>query len=137
MRDLDQPLGDQRPRDRGAQQIQPLVERVRPEHRKDEVAHEFLAHVLDMDVLGPHPQQFRLGARRLQLLALAQIGGEGHHLAAVFGLQPFQDDRGVEPAGIGKHDFLGRDIGGSFQRRTTPASIGFWPARQGRAGRIP
>jgi hypothetical protein len=36
-------------------------------------------------------------ACRLQLLALAEIGGEGHHLAAVFGLQPFQDDRGVEP----------------------------------------
>ena len=45
-------------------------------------------------------------ARRLELLALAEIGGEGHDLAAVGGLQPFEDDRGVEPAGIGQHDFL-------------------------------
>ena len=38
--------------------------------------------------------------------ALAQIGGEGHDLRAVLGLQPFQDDRGVQPARIGEHDFL-------------------------------
>jgi hypothetical protein len=44
-----------------------------------------------------------LGARRLHLLALADVGGEGDDLAAVLRLQPFQDDRGVEAAGIGEH----------------------------------
>ncbi len=33
-------LGDQRTRDRGAQQVLALVERVGPEHREDEVLHE-------------------------------------------------------------------------------------------------
>jgi hypothetical protein len=59
-----------------------------------------------MDVFGLDAQQLRLGARRLQFLALAQIGGEGDDLAAIFGLQPFQDDRGVEAAGIGEDDSL-------------------------------
>jgi hypothetical protein len=45
-------------------------------------------------------------ARRFQLFALTQIGGEGDDLAAVFGLQPFQDDRGIKTARIGKDDFL-------------------------------
>jgi hypothetical protein len=50
-RDLDLALGDQRPRDRGAEQIEALIERVGAEHREDEVAHEFLAQVVDEDVL--------------------------------------------------------------------------------------
>ena len=44
--------------------------------------------------------------RRLELAALAEIGGEGDDLGAEFGLQPFQDDGGVEAAGIGEHDLL-------------------------------
>ena len=105
-RDLDLMLGDQRPRDRGAEQVLALVERVGAEHREDEVPHELFAHVLDVDVLGLDAQQLGLLARRRQFLALAEIGGEGHHLAAIGGLQPLQDDRGVEAAGIGQHDLL-------------------------------
>ena len=37
-RDLDLLLGDQRPRDRGAEQVDALVERVGAEHREHEVA---------------------------------------------------------------------------------------------------
>ena len=105
-RDLDQPLGDQRPRDRGPEQILALVERVGPEHRKHEVAHEFLAQVLDENVLRPDPEQLRLLARGLQLLALAEISGEGDDFGAIGRLQPFEDDGGVEPAGIGENDAL-------------------------------
>src|SRR4051812_23328230 len=50
-RDLDLLLRDQRPRNRRAEQILALVNRVRAEHREDVVADEFLAHVLDEDVL--------------------------------------------------------------------------------------
>ena len=109
--DLDLLLGDQRPRDRGAEQILSFVQRVRAEHREHVVAHEFLAQILDEDVLRLDAEQQRLLARRLELLALAEIGGEGHHLAAIGGLQPLQDDRGVEPARIGEHDFLRRFLG--------------------------
>ncbi len=102
--DFHQPLGDQRPRDRRAEQIDAFVERIHPEHREDEIAHEFFAEILDVDVLDTH--ELGLLARRLELLALAEIGREGDDLRAVGALQPFEDDRGVEPARIGKHHLL-------------------------------
>ena len=55
--------------------------RVGAEHREDEVAHELLAQVLDEDVLGLDAEHLGLVARRLELLALAEVGGEGHDLA--------------------------------------------------------
>ena len=80
---------------------------------------------------GRTPSSSALLPRRLQLLALAEVGGEGHHLAAVVGLQPLQDDRGVEAAGIGEHDLLGgRHRGASARGR--PPSRGFSRRRQGR-----
>jgi hypothetical protein len=72
LRDLDQALGDQRPRDRGAEQVFAFVDGVAAEHREDEIAHEFLAQVVDEDVLRLDAQLQRLGARRLQFLALAR-----------------------------------------------------------------
>ena len=51
-RDLDLALGDQWPGDRGAEQIGALVERVGAEHREDEIADEFLAQIVDEDLLG-------------------------------------------------------------------------------------
>ena len=61
-RDLDLALGDQRPGDRGAEQILPFVERVGAEHREDEVADELLAQILDEDVLRLHAEHLGLGA---------------------------------------------------------------------------
>ena len=118
-RDLDLALGDQRPGDRGAEQVLALIDGVGPEHGEDEVADELLAHVLDENVLRLHPGGERLGAGGFDLLALAQVGGEGHHFGAVFGLQPLQDDGGVEAAGIGEHDLLdglvGHESGGVLE----------------------
>ena len=54
--------------------------------------------------LMPHLQ--RLGARRFQFFALAEVGGEGHDFAVVGVLQPLEDDRGIQSAGIGEDDFL-------------------------------
>jgi len=53
----------------------PLVERIGAEHREHVVAHEFLAQILDEDIFGLDCRQQRLLARRLELLALAEIGG--------------------------------------------------------------
>src|SRR3546814_5567408 len=50
--DLDLALGDQRPRDRRAEQVQPLVERVGAHHREDVLLDEFLAQIVDEDVFG-------------------------------------------------------------------------------------
>ena len=79
--DLDQAFGDQRPGDRGAEQIDALVKGIGAEHRKDEIADEFLADILDIDLADA--QHLGLAPRRLQFLALAEIGGEGHDLAAI------------------------------------------------------
>ena len=54
------------------------------------------------------PHQLGLGARRLQFLALAEIGGEGHDLAGIGLLQPFEDDAGVEAARISEDDAVDR-----------------------------
>ena len=114
--DFDLPLGDQGPGDRGAQKIRPFIERIGPEHGKDVIADEFLAQIFDEDLACPHHLGFFPG--RLELFALAEIGGEGHDLATVIFLQPAQDDRGIEPARIGQHHlldvaFLGRAHGKS------------------------
>ena len=110
--DLDEALGDERAGDGGAEEVEALVLGVGAEHREDEVAHEGLAQVLDEDVLGRDAEELGLLARGLQLLALAEVGGEGDDLAAVLGRQPLQDDRGVEAAGIGEDDLLrGRHAG--------------------------
>ena len=107
--DFDQPLGNQRARDRGAEQIVALIAGVGAHHREHEIAHEFFAQIVDIDVFGLDPHQLRLGARGFELFALTEVGGERHHFAIVGDLQPFENDRGVEPAGIGKDDPL--DIG--------------------------
>src|SRR6185437_2786922 len=102
--DLDLPFGDQRPGDGRSEQIVPFVLRVGAEHREHEVADELLAQILDEDVLGPDAEHLGLAARRLDLLALAEVSREGHDLRVIFGLKPFQDYRSVEPARISEHD---------------------------------
>ncbi len=102
--DLDEVLGDQRAGDRRAEQVDAFIDSIGTEHREDEIAHEFLAHVLDEDLLDA--EHLGLLARRLQLFALAEVGRERHDFRVEFGLKPLQDDRGIEAAGIGQHDFL-------------------------------
>ena len=104
--DLNKAFGDQRPRDGGAQQIEPFIDRIGAEHWEDEVAHELFADVFDIDRGCAHHLGFGTGG--FQLFPLAQIGGEGHNLATIFGLQPFQDDGGIKTTGIGEHNFLWR-----------------------------
>src|SRR5262245_61640327 len=103
-RDLHLGLGDERPRDRGAEQVAALVDGRGAQHREDEVADEFFPEV--DDVHAPSPGAERLVPDRDQLLALPQVGAEGHHLAAVPLDQPAQDDGRVEPARVGQDDEL-------------------------------
>ena len=108
-RDFDQPFGDQRPRDAGAEQVIAFVAGIGAHHREDEIAHEFLAQILDEDVLVRNAHRPCLFARGLDLFALAEIGSEGDDFESAFDLEPFGDHGRVETAGIGKDDFL--DIG--------------------------
>ena len=70
---------------------------------------------------GLTPVISRLRARRLELLALAEIGGEGHDLAIIGLLQPFQDHAGVEPARIGEDDAV--DLIGHGSIRSANAAL--------------
>ena len=90
--DLDQALGDQRAGDRGTKQVLAFIDGIAAEHREDEVAHELFAQVVDEDVLRLDAELQRLGPRRLEFFALAEVGGEGHHFALVGVLQPLEDD---------------------------------------------
>ena len=103
---IDLRLGNQRPGDGGAEQIHALVKRVGAEHREHVVADELLAQILDEDVGLLDAQHLRLAPGRLQLLALAEVGGEGDHLGLIGFLQPFEDDRCVQPARVGEHDLF-------------------------------
>ena len=109
--DLDLLLGDQRPGDRGAEQILALIERIGAKHGKHIIAHEFFAQILDEDILGLDSEQQRLVARGRQLLALAEIGREGDDLAAIGYLQPLENDGRIEAARIGEHHLLDIALG--------------------------
>jgi len=104
--DIDQALGDQRPGNRGTEQVFAFIDGIGTEHREDEVADEFFAHVVDVDVLRLDAGLQRLGAGRLKLFTLTEVGREGDNFALVHILQPLEDDRGIQTARIGQHYFL-------------------------------
>ena len=102
--DFDLPLRDERAGNGGAEQVLALVECIGAEHWEDEVAGKRLAQVFDEDLA--HPGLLGLPACGFQLLALAEIGGEGHHFASVGRLQPTENDAGVEATRVGEHHLL-------------------------------
>ena len=101
---LRQALGYDRPRQRGAEHVV-LVHRARLHGRDDEVVHELVRQVLDVELGGAG--LYRLFLQALQLVRLAHVAGDGDDLAVVVVLlQPGDDDRGVQAAGVGEYDFL-------------------------------
>ncbi len=98
--DLDVVLADQRPRQRGAEQIGALVDRGAPHRGKHKIADELLAGVANHAVDGTG--RFRLFGEPVELLFLADVAAVGDDLAAVLLDQPAQDDRGVEAAAVGE-----------------------------------
>ena len=81
--DLDLLLRRQGAGNGSAQEIKPLILRIGAKHREDVIAREFLAHVLDEDVFRLDAEKNGFLACALQFLALAEIGREGHDLAAI------------------------------------------------------
>ena len=88
--DLDHAFGDQRTRDRRAQQILAFIHGIGTEHRVDIIAHELFGEIIDIDLF--HTQCFRFATHRLDFFTLTDIGGKGHYLTLIFILQPFKDD---------------------------------------------
>ena len=94
--DFDQTLGNQRTRNRGTQQVFAFVDGVGAEHGINVITNKVFTQVFDVDLFDA--QRFRLGACRLDFLALTDVSGEGHHLTLVGFLKPFDDDRGIQTA---------------------------------------
>ncbi len=105
--DLDLPLGDQRSRHRRAEQVLAVVDGARPERGEDEVAHELVAQILD-EAFGRRrrrvPSHKRLPAPRHPDRCRRPRKSRGRRSCS---MQPRNDDGGVEPARIGKHNGAG------------------------------
>ncbi len=99
--DIDQTLGNQRTGNGRTQQVLTLIDGVRAEHREHVIAHKLLAQVLDVDFLDAQRLGFR--PRRLNFLALADVGGKRYHLTVVGILQPPNDYGSIQATGIGQH----------------------------------
>ena len=74
--------------------------------------------VKNVSVTRVHP---RLGSRGLELLSLAEVSGEGDHLAVVGVLEPLEDDGGVETTRVREHDLRVSSHPGRSGR--APASV--------------
>ncbi len=102
--DLHQPLGDDGPGKAGAQEVLLLVYGVHLQGGPNEVGDELLPHVLDVDLGRAGLDGLFVEGR--QLLSLAHVHRHSDDLAVVVFLQPGDDDRGIQTAGIGENNFF-------------------------------
>src|SRR3546814_13798697 len=96
-------LGDQRPRDRRAEQVFAFVQRIGVEHREHEVTRELFAQIIDEDFLDA--EVLRLRPHEVEIFALYDVGGEGHDLGVIRGMKSFEDrkeERSGGKGGVGK-----------------------------------
>jgi hypothetical protein len=124
-RDLQAQLRDDRPRDRGTQQVNRLVLGLPLEYRESEVAAHLFPAVDDPRGLGPAVLRL-LQDRLLVLTRLPQIDVDSVDLIP-FVLQPTQDDRSVQPAGISQYAASHENVTCLAKRRKGPRST--YPAR--------
>ena len=107
--DLNQSLGNKRPRNGRSKKVKAFVKSVGAEHWENKIARELFPKIFDINLFDAEHLSFL--ARRVQFFALAQVSRERNDLAPVLVLEPFQNDRGIETAGIGENDFLWRRHG--------------------------
>ncbi|MNY52678.1 hypothetical protein D3C86_1883690 [compost metagenome] len=107
-------LRNQRTGDAGAEQVLAFIQSARLEHRIDEVTREFVTQIIDVDLRRAGCEGFFL--QTVQLFLLADIGCKSDNLRIIGFFQPFQYDRGIQPAGIGEHDFFFRHGGATSFR---------------------
>ena len=116
-------LRDRRAGERGAEQVAALVDGAGAHRRKDVVADELVAEVLDEDRGGAGGD--RLVGRRLKVLVLADVRDDREDFGVVVLPEPGDGAGGVESAGIGEGDTLGHgDTGPNPARRMGEAAAG-------------
>ena len=102
VRRLDQLLGDQRPADGRGQRVLVLVERVGHERRQAVVLGELLLGVDGHG--GDGAGRLRALHDRRDVLDAAEVDEAGDDVVAVLLLEPRDEGRGVETAGVGEDD---------------------------------
>ena len=102
--DLHQPLGDDGPGKGGAQQVV-LVLGAHHHGGDDNVVHHLVHQILDVQLGRAGLDGLLL--QTVQFVALTHVGGHGDDLGViVVFLQPGDDNRGIQTAGISKHNFF-------------------------------
>ena len=97
-------LGDDRTRQRSSQQILVLVNRARLNGRKDVVGQKLLPQIFDDDFDSARRVGFLHDC--IDVVALANVGNEGNHVAVIVFFQPRNDDGRIQPTRISKYNFL-------------------------------
>lgn len=106
--DFDLAAGDERAAHGGAEEVFAAVDGASAEGGEDEIPHVLLAQVFHVALVGAGGDG--LGLDPLELVALADVGGDADHLGAwELVLEPGDDDRCIEAAGVGEGDFRGGD----------------------------
>src|SRR5579859_2012558 len=103
-RDFGLALGDDWTRHGSAEQVGVFVNGAGAKSRPDEVADEFLAEIFDGCGRSAGSESFLISG--LKIFLLADVANHGDDFATVIFLEPRNDDAGIEPAGIGEHDFF-------------------------------
>jgi hypothetical protein len=98
--DLDLSTGNERASHGGAEQILSAINRSGTQRGPHEILDKFLPEILDVALVRAGSN--RLGPYAFQLLSLAYVRGDADDTRAVTLLEPRDDDRSVEPTGVGE-----------------------------------
>jgi hypothetical protein len=110
-RDFNLTTRDQWPPHGSSEKVFATIDRPGSESRPDEIDYELMPEIFDVAFVRSGRDRF--GAYTLQLVALTDVGGYANHSRVVALLQPRDDDRSIEPTGVGEgncsyHDFLNK-----------------------------
>src|SRR3954453_10890226 len=92
-------LGEERPRNRGAEKIFVFIDAAGPYHAPQVVGDELLAQVGDVNLRRAGLERFLLESGEL-FSTLSDVAADGDHVALIIFLEPRNDDRGIEAAGV-------------------------------------
>lgn len=102
--DLDLIFGDERSSEAGAEQVFALVNGAGTKDGEGVVRKEFLAEIEDVRLGGTGGEGLGLDAG--EIFTLANVGSDSDDLAVVGFFDPLEDDRCIEPAGVGEDNLL-------------------------------
>src|SRR5579872_655239 len=101
-------LGDDRTRQRRAQQILVLIDRAGLHRGENVFVQEFLAQVFHYDIA--RAGLVGLFGDSIDVITLTDVGDKSHNVVAIVFVQPRNNDRSIKTTGICKYYFLFRHV---------------------------